>query len=75
MQCDLQSAVLMNNPYTGGIGLDARGVAVDADHDLVVQSQNDGRLSGPYSQKLNFPPRRCFYDNFPFLTPIDSFSE
>jgi len=64
----------MQNPHASGIRLDARGVAVDAGHHVVVQLQYGSRLPGPYSEQLQFPPDWAIPENFS-LVHIDSFPE
>jgi hypothetical protein len=64
----------MHNPHASGIGLDARGGAVDAGRHVVVQSHDGSRLPGPFSAHLQFPPDPAIPENFS-LHHINSFSE
>ena len=64
----------MQYPYTSGIGLDGRGVAVDAGHHITPQSQHGSCLPGAQSEQLKFPFDRPIYENFS-LVYINSFPE
>jgi hypothetical protein len=54
----------MQNPNAARIGLDARGVAVDAGYHTVFQPQNGSRLPGSDSQQLKVPTNRVIRGNF-----------
>jgi hypothetical protein len=57
----------MQNPHASGSGLDASGVAIDANHHGVIQSYYGSRLSGPYSEQLQFPPDWAIPENFSLI--------
>lgn len=57
----------VRNAHASGVGLDRRGVAVDAGYFFVAQPQDGGRLPGAYSEQLKFPPGGGIPGNFPIF--------
>src|SRR5215475_8284795 len=64
----------MQNPHAARIGLDASGIAVDAGHHIVPESQYGSRLPGSYSDQIELPLDRLIQQYFS-LGHIDSFPE
>src|SRR5262245_39889614 len=64
----------MQNPHETGVGLDASGVAVDAGHHIVPESQDGSRLPGSYSDQIELPRDPLIQFNFS-IDHVDSFPE
>ena len=62
----------MQNPHAAGIGLDARGVAAEPCHHLVIQSQLGSRLPGTQPEQLKLASDLAISENFS-LAHVDSF--